>query len=116
LATTNKLSRALTLKSRTEIDRLLKSGERKTGSYGTVAWEFSQSFRYAVLVSGKIKKAVARNRLKRLFREAIRLNRKVLLQPVNIAFLIRPITHEPGFDDINKEVIKTFEYISNQHG
>lgn len=97
-----------------EIDRLLKCGERKTGSYGTVAWEFSESFRYAVLVSGKIKKAVLRNRVKRLFREAIRLNRKALPRPVRIAFLVSWLTNEPGFDDINKEVSKTFEHISNQ--
>lgn len=116
LATTNKLPRVLTLKSRSDIDRLLKSGERKTGSYATAAWELSDSFHYAVLVSGKIKQAVARNRLKRLFREAIRLNRKALPQPVNIAFIVRRPTNEPRFNDINKEVLGTFEYISSQLG
>jgi len=114
LATTNKLPRALTLKSRKEIERLLKTGQRKSGSYGTVVWEYAESFRYAVLLSGKIRKAVTRNRLKRLFREAIRLNRKSLLEPVKIAFIVRSITDEPRFEDINREVARAFTLISNK--
>jgi ribonuclease P protein component len=114
LATTNKLPRALTLKSRKEIERLLKSGERNSGSYCTVIWEYSESFRYAVLISGKIRKAVTRNRLKRLFREAIRLNRKSLIEPVKIAFLVRSIANEPEFEDINTEVVRAFTLISNK--
>ena len=114
LATTNKLPRNLTLKSRREIELLLKNGRRKSGSFGTMVWEGSESFRYAILVSGKIKKAVVRNRLKRLFREAIRLHRQTLSVPVQVVFIVRQISNEPVFADIDREIAGAFQFISSQ--
>jgi ribonuclease P protein component len=103
LAATNKLPRSLTLKSRRDIDRLLKLGKRKSASYFTAVWNEADSFRYAVLVSGKIKSAFARNRLKRLFRETIRLNRRKLKSPIHLAVIVRSNTNEPEFKDIDRE-------------
>ncbi|MGH8015465.1 MAG: ribonuclease P protein component [Candidatus Zixiibacteriota bacterium] len=114
MATTNKLPRTLTLKSRKEIDRLLKHGHRRTGSFYSLMWEFSESFRYAILLSGKIGHAVFRNRIKRLFREAIRLNRQTLKRPVHIALLVRTLANEPTLEDINREISQCFAYIESQ--
>jgi ribonuclease P protein component len=103
----------LVLKSRQDIDRLLKTGIRKSGSFCTLVWEDSADFRYAVLLSGKFGTAAKRNRFKRLFREAVRLNRKFLTRPVNIALIVRPLKDEPEYKDIDREIAGAFELISH---
>ncbi len=112
LPVTNRLTRSESLKSRLEISRLLKGGRRCSGHYCTVVWENSQSFKCAVLLSGKTRTAVFRNRLKRLFREAVRLNRKLLSRPVKVAIMVRQFQDEPEFQDINKDISHAFTAIS----
>ena len=114
LPVANRLNRSESLKSRLEISRLLKGGQRYPGRYCTVVWENSQSFKCAVLLSGKIKTAAFRNRLKRLFREAVRLNRNILSRPVKVAILLRIIENEPTFQNISQEINLAFRKISEQ--
>jgi len=92
----------------------LKAGRRISGDYFSLVWEKSPNFRYSVLVSGKYGSAARRNRLKRLIREAVRLNRKSLSEPVSIAVLPRPKVAEPEFDIINAEIKRIFEVIRDR--
>ena len=64
-----------------------------------------------MLLSGKIKTAVFRNRLKRLFREAVRLNKNLLSRPVKVAILLRIIEDEPTFQNISQEINLAFRKI-----
>jgi ribonuclease P protein component len=81
-----------------------------------MVWERSDSFGYAILISGKIKGAVVRNRLKRLYREAIRLNRQTLQSPINLAVIVRQPTKEPKFEDINREISEFIDSINGSKG
>ena len=110
----NRLTRSDSLKSRLEISRLLRGGQRYPGRYCTVVWENSPSLKFAVLLSGKIKTAAFRNRLKRLFREAIRLNKSQLDRSAKVAILVRIITDEPTFQNIEQEIVLAFKSISGQ--
>ncbi|PWB69935.1 ribonuclease P protein component [candidate division GN15 bacterium] len=78
LAAKNKLPRSLTLKSRVEISRLIKTGRRIHGPLCTLVWEPADSFAYGIFISGKIGPAHDRNRIKRHVREAVRLSRREL--------------------------------------
>ncbi|MEW6411141.1 MAG: ribonuclease P protein component [Candidatus Zixiibacteriota bacterium] len=110
----NKLPRRLSLKSRADIDRLLKQGKRISGDYFSLSWEKSEEFRYGVFVSRKFGSAADRNRLKRLVREAVRLNRRALKQPVSIAILPKQKVGQADFEIINAEISQIFETISNR--
>jgi len=110
----NRLPRRASLKSKAEIDRLLKAGQKISGDYFALVWEKSPDFRFSVLVSGKYGSAVRRNRLKRIIREAVRLNLQSLSEPVSIAVLPRLKTGEPDFDIINAEIKRIFELIRDR--
>lgn len=110
---TNSLSRALTLKSRVEIGRLLDRGRRETGRDFTLVWESSERFEYGVFVKGKAGNAVERNRLKRLYREAIRLNRATLKHQIRVIIFHRSQADKPGFDSINAEISRIFAGIGH---
>jgi len=82
------LPRELILKKKNEIDLVLRMGRRITGKIFTVFILSSGRTRVAFLISKKVGKAVQRNRMKRLFREAYRLNR-ALFEGKEIIFSIK---------------------------
>lgn len=109
----NKLPRGNSLKSQVEIDSLLhKTGHKVSGDCFLLFWEKSDEFKLAVLVSSKTGNAAQRNRIKRLFREAIRNNQYRLSQPLRIAVLPKKNSDLFTYENINAEISRIFEHIN----
>lgn len=77
-------------------------------------------FQFVVSVPKKnFKSAVERNRIKRLMKESIRLNKNILEQEIQAGrqlalFLIYTSKEELSFEIINQKMIKLLNKISNQ--
>ena len=82
------LPKDLILKKKIEIETVLHSGKRIPGKIFNTFIYSSGRTRVAFLVSKKIGNAVQRNRMKRLLREAYRLNR-VLFEGEEVIFSIK---------------------------
>ena len=108
----NKLPRSCTLKSRLDIRRLFDTARRWPGDYFICYRERSKYFRYGVFVPGKILTAVGRNRLKRLTREAIRLNKEILTRPCTVGILFRRDVKELTFEIVDAEIKRVFRLIN----
>ncbi|MFQ6008312.1 MAG: ribonuclease P protein component [Candidatus Zixiibacteriota bacterium] len=89
----------------------MKQGKRIRGEYATVVWEIDDSFKYGIFLSRKHGRATQRNRLKRLFREAVRLNRNRLPQTLKVAVLPHVVSPLPTFEQIDGEITKIFTLI-----
>ncbi|MCK4573625.1 MAG: ribonuclease P protein component [candidate division Zixibacteria bacterium] len=110
----NELPRRCCLKSRLEISHLFKAGKRFSGAYFSLVWQENDSFKYGVFVSRRFGNAARRNRIKRVFREAIRLNRKLLERPVKIAVLPNRVSDKQKFELIDAEISRLFRGVNNQ--
>lgn len=75
-------------------------------------WEKSCEFKQAVLVSSKHGGAIKRNRIKRLFREAIRNNQNRLQKPLKIAVLPGKKSDLFTYEIVNAEISRIFEHIN----
>lgn len=104
------------LKSSARIRRLLRTGRRITGEHFVCVWQPEQEFRYAVLVGRKLGTAVRRNRVKRLLREALRLNRRQLKAAVHIIMLphIRLKAGNLTFEQFNQGMREAISAINSQ--
>jgi ribonuclease P protein component len=63
--------------------------------------------RLGVITSSKVGGAVARNRARRLLREAFRLHRHELAQALDLVLIARPSIDNKGFADVEKDFLTT---------
>ena len=97
------------LKNKSKIDELFTSNSKKIYT-STIKAIFTKDVDSEVLISVPIKifkKAVNRNKIKRLMRESIRLN---MIEGFTIAFIYNSNKIE-DFKTINKDIKKIFENI-----
>ena len=69
-----------------------------------LVWQKAEDFRYAVIVSRKHGRATRRNRLKRLFREALRRHRHELPQPGRLIIMPRLADTPPTWKQVETDV------------
>jgi len=108
----SKLPRSASLKRRVEIDSLFATGQRFPTDFFTLVWQPAGQFRYGIFVPRTVKSATTRNRLKRRFREAIRLSRHDLSVPGHMAVL--PITSrtEPALERLIDDLSRIFKQLT----
>jgi len=101
------LPRERMIKSRERIRRIQKEGTKKEGELFTLYRTKTNPARepqVAILVDRDIRKATERNRLKRLVREVVRLNRPGLLKRDAILY-IKPRAEGKTFWEIQRELV-----------
>ncbi len=72
--------------------------------------------RIGVVASRKVGPAVARNRAKRLVREAFRLNQAALPRGLDLVVIIRPGTHALGLAEVAAEVVRAAPQVARRAG
>ncbi|MEE4165657.1 MAG: ribonuclease P protein component [Desulfocapsaceae bacterium] len=86
------LSKACLLRKSRDFDTVYRHGTRLHGTGFSIIFlkNSRESSRIGISVSRKIKGAVVRNRIKRIFRESFRLNRNEYPQGADIVIVVRP--------------------------
>jgi ribonuclease P protein component len=104
--------RELRLRSRKDTDTVFRRGQyhRLGMLHAKTLRTDGEASRFLVSVKKKIGSAPERNRIRRLVREAVRLNRERLHTTHDICFFLttRP-THPPRLESVTGEILKLFE-------
>jgi len=116
------LSKKDRIRLQKDFERIKERGKRFRTEHFLVNYliKDEQTIRLAAVVSSKIKKAVKRNRAKRLIREFFRLNRKKIKAlfssalardsfGIDIIFVAYPGAEELKYQEVEKELWKGFE-------
>lgn len=111
--------KGLRLSGRKEIGRVFREGR-----YHRLGWIQAKTLpngtgrsRFLISVRKSVANAPGRNRIKRVLREAIRLNRQLLRRPYDVCFFItRRPTDRVQLSTVEKDVRKLFDRLSQNGG
>lgn len=102
------MHKKLRLRNRADFGRVYRYGKSFANRQLVVYWanrpEIEQ-FRLGVSVSKKVGNAVIRNRMRRLIKEIVRLNKDKLLDHVDIVFIVRKGALDLGYGELEKSVL-----------
>ncbi len=101
----------LRIKKNTEFQKIFKRGKRVFSPYITLLYFPSERLSMAVAVSKKHGKAVMRNRIKRLAREAFNSTCEVLDKPYSLIILPK-IAESYNFKDFKNSLLSCFKRIN----
>lgn len=105
-----RLGRNLRLKQGRDFARVRQSGQRAVLGCLIANWmrlPGDAASRVGVVVSRKVGGAVVRSRAKRLLREAFRLHRHELTQPVDLVLVARPSIARCPYAQVEQDLLTT---------
>lgn len=96
-----------------EFERIFNENKKYTGKYLILHILQNQPNRkVGILVSRKIGNAVKRNRIKRLIREAYRLNRHLLSSSIHLVITPRHDISKLKYKDIDEDLLEIYNHLS----
>ncbi|MEW5994594.1 MAG: ribonuclease P protein component [Candidatus Zixiibacteriota bacterium] len=108
----NSFPRSLSLNRQADIRRLFDRGRRLSGKYCSLIWEVGEASQFGIFLSRAHGKAARRNRIRRLYREAVRLNQHLLTRPVRVVVLPHVSSEQPDFSAIHDDIRQQFQRIN----
>ena len=105
-----RFGRSARIKQGRDFARVRQDGERLVLGCLIANWRrlpAASRSRLGVITSAKVGGAVARNRARRLLREAFRLHQLELAQPVELVLVARPSILGKGFAGVEKDFLTT---------
>jgi ribonuclease P protein component len=103
-----KFNRAQRIKQSRDFSRVRREGQRLVTGCLIANWHRlpgAGATRLGVVTAGKIGNAVARNRARRLLREAFRAHQHDFAQPVDLVLVARPAIAGKGMIDVEKDLL-----------
>ena len=105
-----RFGRAQRIKQGRDFLRARQEGERLVTGCLIANWRKMAAHspaRLGVITSRKVGGAVARNRARRLLREAFRLHQHELAEPLDLVLIARPSIANKGFAEVEKDFLTT---------
>lgn len=93
-----------------EFQRVYSENKKYTGLYLTLHILQNQPDRkVGIIVSSKICNSVKRNRIKRLIREAYRLNKNLLPRDIHLVITAKFDIHDLKYTDVEKDLLNLYK-------
>jgi ribonuclease P protein component len=108
--TSSRLGRQARLTERRDFLRIKESGARLANGCLVANWRAGQpgaKSRLGLVTSRKVGPAVARNRARRLIREAFRLHQHEVRGPVDLVLIARPSIAGKNFSGVERDLLTT---------
>jgi ribonuclease P protein component len=104
------------IRRKSDFASLYRNGSRLRGRYFTLVFRGNEldHSRLAVVASRKVGPAVARNRVKRRFRELFRRNKELLREPLDLVVITRPESGAAPWPELRDAYISSLATITRK--